>query len=161
MARYAQGTTVGTGASRDEIERILMRYGATSFGYGIEDEDGVARSAISFVAHGRRIRMIMMMPSRDDREFTHTPSKGTARSADAALKAWETACRQKWRALTLLVKALLEGVESEIVTFEEAFLPYTLVPGTNETVAERIGPEVTRAVESGGPPRFALMKGSS
>ncbi|MCL6424457.1 hypothetical protein Bequi_13890 [Brachybacterium sp. JHP9] len=57
------------------------------------------------------------------------------------------------------MKALLEAVESGIVAFEEAFLPYTVVPGTGRTVAEQIGGELTGAIESGGTPRLMITSG--
>lgn len=154
--QYAKNTTVDAGASRAEIERTLMRYGATAFGYATEEREGASRSAVSFVARGRQIRMVVEMPSRDERRFTHTPSKGQARTQSAALAEWERAARQKWRALVLLVKALLEAAESGIVTFEEAFMPYTVVPGTGMTVAEALGEDLSRAVEGGGSPSFRL-----
>lgn len=154
--QYAKDTSVDAGASRAEIERTLMRYGATSFGYAVEDTGERSRSAVSFVAHGRQIRMVMDMPSRDERRFTHTPGRDQERTRSAALGEWEKACRQKWRALALLVKALLEASESGIVTFEDAFMPYTVVPGTGMTVAEALGEDLSRAVEGGPPPSFRL-----
>lgn len=75
------------------------------------------------------------------------------------MKEWEKAVRQRWRALALLVKALLESVESDIVTFEQAFLPYTVVPGTGMTVAEHIGPALETAIEAGTPARLQLTSG--
>jgi hypothetical protein len=36
-ARYAQNTAVDSATSRAEIQRILARYGATSFMYGWEE----------------------------------------------------------------------------------------------------------------------------
>ena len=37
---------------------------------------------------------------------------------------WEQACRQRWRALALVIKAKLEAIDAEISTFEEEFLPF-------------------------------------
>lgn len=159
--QYASNTSVETGASRAEIERTLMRYGARSFGYMTEDHAGVSRSAISFVAHDRQIRMIVRMPSRDEREFTHTPSTGRLRTPSAALAEWEKACRQKWRALALLVKALLEAVEAEISTFEEAFLAFTVVPGSGGmTVADKVLVEMENAIATGAPAQLSLTSGT-
>ncbi len=158
-SQYARDTTVDPSASRGEIERTLMRYGATGFGYATEDDGTTSRAAVSFIAHGRQIRMLVTMPSRTDRQFTHTPSRDTPRTKEAALKGWEKAVRQRWRALALLVKALLESVESDIVTFEQAFLPYTVVPGTGMTVAEQVGPALETAIEAGTPARLQLTSG--
>lgn len=152
MTSYANGTTVDPGRSRAEIESVLARYGATSFGYATEDTGEQSRAMVSFIARGRQIRFLMAMPSRTAKEFTHTPARGTRRTADAAYKAWEQACRQRWRALALVIKAKLEAVESGIVTFEAEFLAHTIVPGTGQTVAEQIEPGLARAVETGTAP---------
>ena len=49
--RYASGTDVAPERSRAEIERTLIRYGATAFAYGWQQD----RAVLSFEAHGRRI----------------------------------------------------------------------------------------------------------
>lgn len=156
MARYAASTSVTTGASIEEIRRTVERYGASAFGVLTEDGPEGGRAAITFVAQGRQLRMSLDLPSRSERRFTHTPSKGLVRTSEQARDAWEQACRQRWRALALLVKALLEAVESGIVAFSEAWLPYTVVPGTGMTVAESIGAQLEEAVEAGSPPRLML-----
>lgn len=160
MSTYASQTGVDAAKSRAEIERTLGRYGATSFAYATEDLPEGSRAAVSFIAHDRQVRFVLALPSRKERRFTHTPERGTARTASAAEKEWEQACRQRWRALALLVKAQLEAVESGIVSFEDAFLPHTVVPGTGATVAEQIGPDLARAIESGIPARL-LIEGRS
>lgn len=154
MSTYAKGTTVDPGRSRAEIESVLARYGATSFGYATEESVERSRAMVTFIARGRQIRFLMDLPSRTDKEFTHTPERGTRRSADAAFKAWEQACRQRWRALALVIKAKLEAVDSGIVTFEAEFLAHTIVPGTGQTVAEQIEPGLAHAIETGTAPKL-------
>lgn len=140
--RYAARTDVTSDRSRAEIERTLTRYGATAFSYGWQE--GLA--AIQFVRNGRRIRFVLPLPDRNDREFTHH-SRGP-RTPAAAEAAWEQASRQRWRMLALVVKAKLEAVESGIVNFEDEFLPYTVLP-SGRTVAEDIGPAVEQAYTDG------------
>src|SRR5690606_23446519 len=95
--RYAARTDVTSDRSRAEIERTLTRYGATAFSYGWQE--GLA--AIQFVRNGRRIRFVLPLPDRNDREFTHH-SRGP-RTPAAAEAAWEQASRQRWRMLALVV----------------------------------------------------------
>lgn len=140
--RYAARTDVTSDRSRAEIERTLTRYGATAFSYGWQE--GFA--TIQFVRNGRRIRFVLPLPDRNDREFTHH-SRGP-RTPAAAEAAWEQASRQRWRMLALVVKAKLEAVESGIVNFEDEFLPYTVLP-SGRTVAEDIGPAVEQAYTDG------------
>lgn len=157
---YAAQTSVDPGRSRAEIESTLARYGATAFGYATEDDGNTARAAITFIAHGRHIRFVLEMPSRRDRAFTHTESRGTPRTREAAEKAWEQAVRQRWRALALMVKAKLEAVDAGIVEFEVEFLAHTFFPGTGMTVAEYVEPELAKAIAEGKPPRMlALPRG--
>lgn len=120
---YAANTDVSVEKSHAELERTLERYGATAFGY--TTKDGLV--TIAFEMCGRRVAFELSLPSKNDREFTHH-SHG-ARTQPAALAAWEQACRQRWRALNLVVKAKLEAVEAGITTFEDEFLAYICLPG--------------------------------
>lgn len=143
MARYAEGTTVGSDASRAEIERTLRRYDATSFMYGW-DED---RAIVGFQMDARQIRFILPMPNQRDPEFTLTPT-GKQRSHSAATLAYEQAVRQRWRALALVIKAKLEAVDSEIVTFDQEFGMHFVLPGGG-TVGDQVIPAIAEAYQTG------------
>ncbi len=144
---YASTTTVSVEKSRAEIERILERYGADQFGYGRDDSRGLA--SIQFRANGRHVRFLLVLPSRQAKEFVQS-SRGP-RSADAAHKAWEQACRQRWRALVLCVKAKLEAVEAQISTFEDEFMAHIVLP-SGDTVGEVMRPQIERAYLTGQQP---------
>lgn len=147
MSRFAAETSVSSEASRAEIERTLARYGASSFMYGWED----TKAIVGFKMNGRMIRFELVMPARDERRFTHTEGRGIARTAPAATKEWEQACRQKWRALALVVKAKLEAVESGISEFEEEFLAHIVLPD-GQTVGRWMQPQIAAAYGSGKMP---------
>lgn len=147
MARYAENTSVSSEASRAEIERTLSRYGATSFGYGWENDV----SLIAFKMRGRSLRFVLRMPDRNSREFTHTASRGYPRDRDAATAEWEKACRQRWRALLLVIKAKLEAVEAGITTIEDEFLAATMLP-SGDTVGEWVSPQVDEVYRTGAMP---------
>ncbi len=142
MGTYAANTDVSSDRSRSEIERTLIRYGATSFSYGWEG----GRAAIQFVKDGKRIRFTLPLPDRNDREFTHH-SRG-ARTASAAESAYEQASRQRWRALALVVKAKLEAVEAGITTFEEEFLAHLVLP-SGTSVFDSVAPAIELAYATG------------
>jgi hypothetical protein len=122
MTRYAEGTVVSTEASRNEIERTLKRYKADAFAYGTEGN----KASVMFRMAGRQIRFILTLPDPKAKEFTHS-SRGL-RPPNIAERAWEQACRQRWRALALVIKAKLEAVEAGITTVEDEFLAHTLLP---------------------------------
>ena len=144
MTRYAENTSVSVENSRAEIERILRRYGADSFAYGWDQ----ARAQIEFVHEARRVRFVLPLPDRSNREFTHTEARKQRRTSEQAEAAWEQACRQRWRALALAIKAKLEAVAAEITTFEDEFLAHIVLPD-NTTVGQTIAPQIADAYDRG------------
>lgn len=150
MSRYASSTTVSSHQSRQEIERILERYGADQFMYGWQDNNAV----VAFRAHDRRIRFILPLPDKADRKFLYH-SRGL-RTPEAALKEWEQATRQRWRALALVIKAKLEAVESGISEFEDEFLANIMLPN-GATVGEWMKPQVEEAYRIGHMPALLPM----
>ena len=153
MSRYAANTTVSSEKSRGEIERVLTRYGATAFSYGWRDEGDETMAMVGFRAVSRTIRFLIPMPCRE--AFRYTPSQGRKRRDDQIDAEHEKACRQRWRALLLVVKAKLEAVEAEISTFDEEFLPHIVLPN-GRTVAEMALPEIDRAYSTGDTPPLLL-----
>lgn len=137
MPKYAQRTSVSTDKSKREIEKILERYGATAFRYS--SKPGLAM--VEFTAEDRWIRFTLPLPRREEFALTET---GRERAEHLAAKAWEQACRQRWRALCLSLKAKLEAVECGIAEFEDEFLGYVVDPTSGKTVREVIRPQLTR-----------------
>ena len=142
--KFAGETTVSPEASRAEIEKTLVRYGATDFGYLSQQE----KAMVMFALGGRQVRLILNLPDRNARDFTHTPARGQLRSPTEQVSAYDKAVRQKWRALALVVKAKLEAVESQIVTFDEEFLAHMILPG-GESVFEHVREGVEKAYLTG------------
>lgn len=152
MTRYASSTTVSTEASRSEIEKTLRRYKADAFMYASEAD----RAVIQFRIGLRQVRFMLQMPDRKDREFTWH-SRGQ-RTDDAADKLWEQACRQRWRALALVIKAKLEAVSAGITTIEDEFLAHTVLPD-GRTVSQMIQPQLQVAYDTGAMPAGFLLEG--
>lgn len=147
MTRFAASTEVSASRSRDEIERTLTRYGADQFMYGWQDDAAM----VAFRMGGRQVRFVLPMPSKSDRRFTHH-SRG-ARSPDAALKEWEQAVRQRWRALALVIKAKLEAVESGISEFEDEFLANIILPD-GSTAGQWMRPQIAHAYATSEMPKL-------
>lgn len=147
MSKFASSTTVSSEKSRMEIERILARYGASSFMYGTTMD----RAIIAFEAAGRRIKFDLPLPDRNAPEFKRTPAKRQIRSPEQQAQAYEQAIRQRWRALALVIKAKLEAVEAGITEFEEEFLAHIVLPG-GQTVGQWMLPQVSTAYETGSLP---------
>lgn len=152
MSTYAANTDVSADKSRAEIERTLRRYGADGFMYGWETN----RAVIGFTMNARQVRFVIGMPDPNERRFTHTEARGAARNPDAAYKAWDQACRQRWRALALVVKAKLEAVEAGISEFDTEFLGHLVLPN-GATVGEWMAPQIDAAYASGSMPRMLAL----
>jgi hypothetical protein len=149
---YAADTSVSTEKSRAEIEATLRRYGADRFAYATEP----GKATVMFAIAGRQIRFLLTLPKPDERQFTHH-SRGV-RSAAAAQQAWEQACRQKWRALALVIKAKLEAAAAGITTIEDEFLAHTMLPD-RQTVSEWMQPQVAEAYRIGSMPTALMLEG--
>jgi len=140
---YAKDTSVSVERTEAEIKATIRRYGATSFA-SLESQD---KAMIAFEMRGRRIRFTLPLPSKDDKAFTLTPSTRKPRSHDQQIAAWEQACRSRWRALFLCIKAKLESVDSKIESFEDAFLAHIQMPD-GMTVGEHVKPTIALAYET-------------
>lgn len=138
---YARGTEVPIERSRAEIEKTLQRYGASHFAYMTEP----TRAVIAFVADDRRIRFDLPLPSRDQFVLTAQRKQRTPPQIESAR---DQACRERWRALGLCIKAKLESVEAGIESFEDAFLAHVVLPD-GQTVAEHTRPRIAQAYQTG------------
>lgn len=149
MPKYASQTTVAVSQSKSEIERTLIRYGADQFMQGWDSD----RAVIGFRIQSRQIRMYLMMPDKSADEFRLTET-GRLRSDTSRADAYEQTCRQRWRALALVIKAKLEAVECAISTVEKEFLGDTVMPN-GMTVHEWAEPQIREMYLTGKMP--ALM----
>ena len=143
MTRFAEGTSVSADRSRAEIEQTLKRYGADAFSYAYEP----GRAVVAFRAHNRYVKLEVPLPNTDDPEVKLTPSGLTRSRAqrETALAAEE---RRRWRATALIVKAKLEAVASGVMTFDQEFGAFIVLPD-GSTVGEWLSPQIEEAYESG------------
>lgn len=157
MTRFAANSSVSVDRSRGEIERLLTRYGAEQFMSGWRDNEAV----VGFVIDRRVIRFMLPLPGKDAPEFRRTPAGRRTRSPADAERAWEQACRSRWRALALVIKAKLEAVATGISTIEDEFLAWTVVPGGDgRTIGDVLRPQIARSIADGTPAMLQLGFGS-
>lgn len=110
---FAEYTKVPIDKTRADIERMMVKAGATHFASFLEP----GKAMIGFRLKDRNIRFDLPLPA----------------------KLSDQQRRSKWRALMLVIKAKVESFESWIETFEEAFLAHIVVGGTGgRTVYEEI-----------------------
>ena len=124
---YAETTKVPISQTKAEMERLLIKHGATAFGIA---QDGQTAS-VFFRLNDRMIRFRVSVPEGPQRARSH------------------------WRALLLVIKAKLEAVATGIVTLEDEFLAQTVM-GDGTTVGENIQPQIAENYRVGGAPRLML-----
>ena len=79
------------------------------------------------------------------------PSPKTFKTPDA----YAQEERRLWRALLLMIRSKLECVASGITSFEDEFLPYTVM-GNGQTVADWARPQLNQLAEAGRMPPLLL-----
>jgi len=141
---YAAQTEVSAAKSQAEIQEMLTRAGARQFGLMMDPD----KACIMFALGDRSVRFVLPLPNRNDARFRQFKRGYSThnRTPEAAHKEWEQACRSRWRALKLCIKAKLEAVECGITTFDEEFLAH-IVMRDGKTVGQLAIPQLT----SGGP----------
>ncbi|HEX2986074.1 MAG TPA: hypothetical protein VHO71_04590 [Caproiciproducens sp.] len=149
MPTYAKDTNVSSEISRLEIERTLVKYGADNFAYAT----AVGKAMIGFTMQGRQVKFILPLPKKE--EFRLTPT-GRDRTEKSQYDAWEQACRQRWRALLLVIKAKLEATECGISTFESEFMANIVLPD-GQTAGDFMLPQIAAAYDSGTMPAMLPM----
>lgn len=122
---YASDTSVSVAKSRGEIEDMVQRAGGTRFASMYED----TRAVVMFELADRRIMFELPLPSREAYATRQVRGRVVPVDASRQQRDWEQACRSKWRALALTIKAKLISVESNVESFEEAFLAHIVVAG--------------------------------
>lgn len=149
---YAENTSVSVAKSKADIENLIQKAGAGQFISGYKENMAV----IGFSLSDRQIRFILPLPDKQDKKFWYTPERRNKRTEKQAYEAWEQACRSRWRALYLIIKAKLEAVESGISTVEREFF-YDIVLPDGKTVGEFMAPQLEMVYTTGQMPPMLPM----
>ena len=148
MGKYAEKTEVSPMRSLDEIDRMLTRYEADQFFGGRDNEKRCIY--VTFRKARRQVRFTVPLPDPDDDDFQKV-DRYSHKLLGFSQEKYDQAVRQRWRALTLVIKAKLESIESGIEDFETAFMGQLVLPN-NQTVGEWMTPQIERAYENGKMP---------
>jgi len=143
---YAKTTSVSRDKSEMQIKGLLRKHGAN----GIMIGEDSTRVGIQFSMAGRHVRFVVPMPTSDDDDIKFTDG-GKVREGQALQNAIEQAMRSRFRLLFLVVKAKLEAVESNVVTFEDEFLAHTVM-ADGLTVGEWAKPQLRVMYDTGNMP---------
>lgn len=147
MTKFAQDTDVPVEKTRIELERLLQVYKAKATGF-FNSPDG---AAVVFEMNERRILFRMRLPDPTAKEFTEgrvNQTKAIRPASEAVARGrWERACRRRWRALLLSIKAKLVSVDEGIETFEDAFLAHVVMPD-GSTVGDNVRSSIASAYKT-------------
>lgn len=151
---YAEKTSVSVAKTKGDIEDLIQKAGAGHFVSGFKGDMAV----IGFSLANRQIRFILPLPDKQDKVFWYTPERRSKRTEQQAYAAWEQACRSRWRALYLIIKAKLEAVESGISTVEREFF-YDVVLPDGKTIGEFMAPQLETVYSTGKmPPMLPMLE---
>jgi len=134
---YASKTEVSTEKSKAEIEAMVMKRGGDDYIAGVSGREAF----VAFMLSDRRVLFKLQLPDKSEKRFTHTEHHRKPRTSDNAHASWDQACRSKWRALLLVIKAKLESIDAGIETFDEAFMPHIMTPD-GRRFAEHAVPQI-------------------
>lgn len=151
---YARDTAVSIERTKVDIEHMLGRAGATHFGYST----GPSEATVNFRMRDRVVRYRLIMPDKKDRAFEYTKNRTFRRTPAQQLKAWDQACRSRWRALFLVIQAKIVAVEAGITSFEDEFLAAFVLP-SDRTVAEELAAPIAEAYRTGKMPTSVPLLG--
>jgi len=155
---YAHDTSAPVEKSRAEIERLVVKHGAGQFMSAYDHARGLAQ--VGWTMHGRMVRLSIPLPLRDEEQFKHRRTaygfSWRELPKEKQIQRWEQACRSRWRAILLIVKAKFEAVDAGVSTFEHEFLANTVM-ADGATIGEWIQPQLEAMYASGRMP--ALLPG--
>jgi hypothetical protein len=139
---YAETTEIAVEKSVAEIIGLVRKGGADRIAQ-VEEPAGFA---IQFFLNDRMLRFRIRWPTFD--EVPQRLGNGQWRDDRKRLAALEQRKKQRARALLLVIKAKLESVESQVETFEEAFLANIVMP-EGQTVGDMALPVIATAYLDG------------
>jgi hypothetical protein len=139
---YAEKTEVPIEKSIAEIVGMLKRAGAEQIGQ-MEEQ---TRFTIQFAMQDRLIRFRVGLPSLADAPARD--GRGVTLNARQLASRHQQMIRQRGRALMLVIKAKLESVESEVETFEQAFLA-NVVMANGQTIYDRVAEPIALEYKTG------------
>jgi hypothetical protein len=151
---YAADTSVSVEKSRAEIDALLQKHGAEQRIVGSDDRAGLA--LVLFTIAQRQVRLQVPLPKLEDFPRRNEQPRGwyswsEGRRGDWRRKAFEQACRSRWRAVALLIKAKLEAIQIGISTPEREFLADIALPD-GRTIHSALKAGLAEAYEGGKMP---------
>lgn len=142
-------TGVSVEKSQGDIRKLLTKYGAQRFSFtqGLAEDDRrwVQLEFIHAAEYDRPhlIRLAVPLKEPDNAALKNKARRAHSRTlAEITNEAYEQEERRIWRVIYYSLKSRMESVAEEVETFEQAWLPHIVDPGTGATLWDRIRPTV-------------------
>jgi len=135
----SRGTATRVDASKQELERMLRRYGAQSF--HVSHDFATRQASVTFVLPDDPKHPAAMIPVRLDIETTRVAKAMFARESWRGFTPTqlEQAERVAWRNLLLWVDAAMSAASIGLQTMTEAFFAHTVVGAAGERMLDVVG----------------------
>lgn len=159
MRRYAQDTTVKVEKTRQEIARLLRNFGCDQIRWDDNMRTGLSLLEFIWLHEGLQYhaRFPLQLPTEADLREQARHAK-TGKLLDAKLnRLREASGREENRLLLLLLKAILNAVESGILEPAMIFLPF-LVDKNDKTFGEVAVPKLPMLLKTGGQALLSDMR---
>lgn len=129
---YAEDTRVPVAKSQGDLVALLSKFDADQIGHVLDRTTGEA--IVFFTRKSRQYRLGIPMPKKVNLNAAQ----------------FDQRCRARWRALLLLIKAKMVGIDCGATTFEEEFLAHT-VTAQGERLVDVIRAPLEEHYETGQP----------
>ncbi len=131
-----------------ELDALLKKHGAAQRAF--MDDDAKGEAVVMFTLRERQFRLAIPLPKLD--AFKRVCSRRSWKDAtpEQQRKAHEQACRERWRAVVLLVKAKLELIALGVSSAEREFLADLVLPD-GMRVHDRLKLAISDTYQSGKP----------
>ena len=143
--RYASDTAVGVGSSRNDIQRVLEKFGATQLQWSDDFKNGVSMIRFLWECDGATYCARFEITAQTDEEMRAEAKDG--RNGQFSQSKYDTIRKRRGmvehRELFLFIKALFVAVEAGIVKAEAVLLPF-LEDKTGQTVADQVLPHLKK-----------------
>ena len=141
-------TEIDPADTRKEIKRLLTKYHATAFAFSHDDEFGF--DALQFKLDKQTYRLTIRHPKLTDDEIA-LDKLGRWIPQNRRPARRDQIIRQRWRQLKFYVHAALDAKESGLLTLDEAFFAYLVIPD-GRTMREWMQDSVAEIERTGAPP---------
>lgn len=158
---YAEGTSVPVERSQAQIQQLIVGRGAGQFAAMFDLER--SRAIVLWTMNGRQVRIEVPLPDQNGDEFRYAVRNGEYQLhrplPDGRRRTlWEQACRSRWRAILLIVKAKFEAIDAGCTTFEREFLADTVM-ANGKTLGEWAAPHIETMLVTGKMPKTIALLG--